>query len=208
MKTSSTHTYPLMLNLHMFLEKDESILDTCLSYLPSDVFSESTSGAPRPPAPKKGGGRYQQPGGKGGSSKTSVEAGMQSQVLASVSAKNAVQAHATAAQLVAATMNNKQSQLDRKHMLMKEFFDDLGGGSTGRSMAKERIERYKKKMAKEVAADDVDDDDGSMEPDSQESLIVSILECDDNIGNLDSIHVQQKELLGSTLLDASSFGKR
>ena len=75
-------------------------------------------------------------------------------------------------------------------------------------MAKERIESYKKKMAKEVAADDVDDDDGSMEPDSQESLIVSILECDDNIGNLDSIYVQQKELLGSTLLDASSFGNR
>ena len=149
-KTSSTHTYPLMLylHMHMFLEKDESILDTCLSYLPSDVFSESTSGAPRPPAPKKGGGRYQRPGGKGGSSKTSVEAGMQSQVLASVSAKNAVQAHATAAQLVAATMNNKQSQLDRKHMLMKEFFDDLGGGSTGRSMAKERIERYKKRWQK------------------------------------------------------------
>ena len=69
------------------------------------------------------------------------------------------------------------------------------------------FQEEQKKMAKEVAADGVDDDDGSMEPDSQESLIVSILECDDNIGNLDSIHVQQKELLGSTLLDASSFGK-
>ena len=105
-------------------------------------------------------------------------------------------------------MNNKQSKRHCKRMLMKEFSDDLGGGSTGRSMAKERIERYKKKHAKDVAADDVDDDDGSMEPDSQESLIVSILECDDKIGNLDSIYVQQKELLGSTLLDASSFGNR
>lgn len=207
MKTSTTHTYPLMLYLHRFLERNESILDTCLSYLPCDVFSESTSGAPRPPAPKKGGGRYQRPGGKGGS-QTSVEAGMQSRVLASVSAKNAVQAHATAAQLVAATMNNKQSQRDRKRMLMKEFSDDLGGGSDGRSMARERIERYKKRMAKEVAADDLDDDDGSMGPDSQETLIESILECDDNICNLDSIHVQQKELLGSTLLDASCIGKR
>jgi len=140
MKKSSTHTYPLMLYLHMFLEKDASILNTCLSYLPSDVFSESTSGASHPPAPKKGGGRYLWPGGKGGSSKTSVEAGMQSQVLASVSAKNTVQAHATAAQLVAAMMNIKQSQRDRKRMLMKEFSDDLGRGSTGRSMAKERIE--------------------------------------------------------------------
>lgn len=74
---------------------------------------------------------------------------------------------------------------------------------------KKELRGTKKKTAKEVAAaDDLDDDDGSMEPDSQESLIVSILECDDNIGNLDSIHVQQKELLGSTLLDASSIGKR
>jgi hypothetical protein len=78
----------------------------------------------------------------------------------------------------------------------------------GQWQKKEFFQEVQKKMAKEVAADDVDDDDGSMEPDSQESLIVSILECDDNIGNLDSIHVQQKELLGSTLLNASSFGKR
>ena len=40
MKTSSTHTYPLMLYLHGFLEMDQSLLDTCLSSLPSE-FSAS-----------------------------------------------------------------------------------------------------------------------------------------------------------------------
>ena len=46
------------------------------------------------------------------------------------------------------------------------------------------------------------------EPESQESLIKSIMEWDNNIGNLDSIHLQQKELMGSTLIVASVIGKR
>jgi hypothetical protein len=73
-----------------------------------------------------------------------MEARMQSQVLALVTAKNAVLAHATAAQLVAAArINKKQSQHNCKGMLMKEFTDDLGGGSMGRAIAKKRIERYR-----------------------------------------------------------------
>jgi hypothetical protein len=65
MKTSSTHTYPLMLYLHGLLKTNQSLLDTCLFYLPSDVFSQSTSRPPRPIEPKsKSGGRCQQPGGK------------------------------------------------------------------------------------------------------------------------------------------------
>jgi acetyl-CoA carboxylase carboxyltransferase component len=136
-----------------------------------------------------------------------MEAGMQSQVLALATAKNAVLAHATAAQLVAATMTNKQNQHNRKHMLMKEFTDDIGGGSMDRAIEKKRIERYRKKKANNAAANDLEDDDDSMEPDSQESPIKSILECKDNIGNLDGIHVQQKELLGSTLHDVSIIGK-
>ena len=51
------------------------------------------------------------------------------------------------------------------------------------------------------------DDDSSIEPDSQESLIESILECDECISNLDSIHVHQRKLLDSTLLDANRIGK-
>ena len=43
------------------------------------------------------------------------------------------------------------------------------------------------------------DDDSSIEPDSQESLIESILECNECISNLESIHVQQRKLLDSTL---------
>jgi hypothetical protein len=72
-----------------------------------------------------------------------MEAGMQSQVLALVTAKNAVLACATAAQLVAATMTNNQSQRDCRHMLMLEFTDDIGGVSMSSTVAKKRIERYR-----------------------------------------------------------------
>jgi hypothetical protein len=74
-------------------------------------------------------------------------------------------------------------------------------------LQRKRIERYIKMKANNAAADDLDDDDDSMESDSQESLIKSILGCKNNIGNLDGVHVQQKELLGSTLHDASIIGK-
>ena len=143
MKTSSTHTYPLMLYLHGFLEMDQSLLDTCLSYLPSDVFSRSTSRMPRSEPKNKSGGRYQRPGGKGG--KSSTENGMQSQVLASLSTKNNVLAHAAAAEAGASTMNNKQHQRDRKRNLMNEFVDEIRRGSFGKAEAKERIKKYKKK---------------------------------------------------------------
>ncbi len=140
MKTSSTHTYPLMLYLHGFLKTNQSLLDTCLSYLPSDVLSQSTSRPPRPLEPKnKSGGRYQQPGGKGGESTT--KDGMQSQVQVSLSAKNVVLAHAAAAEVGAATMNNKQLQRDRKRNRMKEFCKEIGRGSSGRAETKERIEK-------------------------------------------------------------------
>jgi len=53
-KKSLTNTYPLMLYLHGFLEANQS--DTCMSYLPSDVFCEITSVAPCSTVQKKGGG--------------------------------------------------------------------------------------------------------------------------------------------------------
>ena len=61
---------------------------------------------------------------------------MQSQVLASVSTKNSVLAHAAAAAAGSATMNNIQNQRDRKCDLMKEFVEELGGSSLGRAAAK------------------------------------------------------------------------
>jgi hypothetical protein len=87
-------------------------------------------------------------GGEGG--KSSTENGMQSQVLASLSAKNNVLAHAAAAEAGASTMNNKQRQRDRKHNLMKEFVDEIGRGSFGRAEAKERIKQYKKRRERLV----------------------------------------------------------
>ena len=51
------------------------------------------------------------------------------------------------------------------------------------------------------------DNDSSIEPDSQGSLNKSILEFDECIANLDSIHVQQRKLLDSILRDANRIGK-
>ena len=59
---------------------------------------------------------------------------MQSQVLASLSAKNVILAHAAAAEAGAATMHNKQLQQER--YLMKEFYDEIGRGSFGKAEAK------------------------------------------------------------------------
>ena len=88
---------------------------------------------------------------------------------------------------------------------MKDLCEEIGAGSSGRAAAKERIEKYKKVKGKNgVATNDID---SSIEPDSQESLIESILECDECIANLDSIHVQQRKLLDSTLRDAHGIGK-
>ena len=157
---------------------------------------------PRSEPKNKSGGRYQRPGGKGG--KSSTENGMQSQVLASLSTKNNVLAHTAAAEAGASTMNNKQHQHDRKHNLMKEFVDEIGRGSFGKAKAKERIKKYKKKKGKDGAP--TDDEDSIIEPDSQESLIESIVECEECIANLESIHVQQRKLLDSTLFDANRIG--
>ena len=88
---------------------------------------------------------------------------------------------------------------------MKELCEEIGAGSSGRAAAKERNEKYKKVKGKNGVA--TNDDDSSIEPDSQESLIESILECDECISNLESIYVQQRKLLDSTLLDANRIGK-
>ena len=113
---------------------------------------------------------------------------MQSQILASLSAKKSLLAHAAVAEAGAATMRNKQHQRDRKCNLMKELCKEISVGSSGKAAAKERIEKYKKVKGKNGVA--TNDDDSSIEPDSQESLVESILECDECITNLDSIHVQ------------------
>jgi serine/threonine protein kinase HipA of HipAB toxin-antitoxin module len=80
--------------------------------------------------------------------------GMQSQVLASLSAKNNVLAHAAAAEAGASTMNNKQHQRDRKRNLLKEFVDEIGRGSFGKAEEKEQIKKYKKKKGKDGAPTD------------------------------------------------------
>jgi hypothetical protein len=87
---------------------------------------------------------------------------------------------------------------------MKEFVDEFGRGSFGKAKAKERIKKYKKKKGKDGVL--TDDKDSIIEPDSQESLIESIVECEECIANLESIHVQQRKLLDLTLFDANRIG--
>ena len=94
---------------------------------------------------------------------------MQSQALASLSIKKSVLAHTAAAEAGAAMMMNKQHQRDCKRNLMKELCKEIGVGSSGRAAAKERIEKFKKVKGKDGVA--TGDDDSSIEPDSQESLI-------------------------------------
>jgi hypothetical protein len=62
-----------MLYLHEYLSQSENykFFDTCMGFLPSDTFSESTSGPPRHqsrdrPSRGGGGGRYAARGGGGG----------------------------------------------------------------------------------------------------------------------------------------------
>ena len=75
---------------------------------------------------------------------------MQSQVLASLSAKNNVLAHAAATEAGAAMMNNKQNQHDCKCNLMKDFVEEIGRRSFGRAEGKEQIEKYKKTRGRMV----------------------------------------------------------
>ncbi len=94
---------------------------------------------------RRGGADTKDQVGKG--VKPTVKNGMQSQVLASVSTKNSVLAHAAAAVAGSATMNNIQKQRDPKRNLMKEFNEELRGSSLGRAAAKARLKKYKKRRS-------------------------------------------------------------
>ena len=82
---------------------------------------------------------------------------------------------------------------------MKVFVEEIGRGSFGRAEAKGQIEKYKKRRGRMIRRQ-------HCEPDSQESLIKSILECEECIANLESIHAQQSKLRDSTLFDANRIG--
>ena len=80
----------------------------------------------------------------------------------------------------------------------------LAGAVLEGQKRKSELKSIKKKKGVDGAP--TDDDDSIIEPDSLESLIKSILECEECIANLESIHVQQSKLLDSTLFDANRIG--
>ena len=74
------------------------------------------------------------------------------------------------------------------------------GSACARQEAKERIAAYR--LLKR--SDDSDGDDDNPYDDSQESLIISIVECETFISDYESQHCDQKKLLKSSLRDLSN----
>ena len=92
-----------------------------------------------------------------------------------------------------------QNQRDRRRTLTTELANHIGSAGA-RQDAKERIAAYR--LLKR--SDDSDDDDDNPYDDSQESLIVSIVECETFISDYESQHRDQKKLLKSSLRDLSN----
>ena len=201
-------TNPSILYLHGHLLQNEKLFDRCLSLLPSDAFSESTSGAPIMKQKKcntaGGKGRVSGRGGGGGGRKSRSTVGEESAALSSISVKNVILAHKTATDLNTTTMKEIQEQQRFKRELGKELADYCGGGRTGKTEAKERISQYKKQNGYEDAMEsDFEPDENYVE--SQESLIEELISCDHNIKELKVQKLDNKKLVASSLFDISNI---
>ncbi len=105
----------------------------------------------------------------------------------SMSEKNHIISHKSAAKLNSATIRDLQVQQVQKSALTTKLAYNIGWGHA-RKEAKERIARFK------TASDD-DDDDSYVE--SWETLVGMIVECDTLISEYESNHCKQKKLLKS-----------
>jgi len=174
-------------------------------FLPSDTFSESTSGPPRHqsrgrPSRGGGGGRYAaRGGGGGGGRKKGTVSAEENAVFKSMSAKNDIISLKSCSELNSTTIRDLQNQRDRKRTLTAEFVNHIDS-SSARQEAKERIANYK--LWKR--SDDSEGDDDIPYDESQESLIASIVECETFISEYESQHRDQKKLLTSCLRDLSN----
>ena len=92
-----------------------------------------------------------------------------------------------------------QNQRDRRRTLTTELANHIGSAGA-RQDAKERIAAYR--LLKR--SDDSDGDNDNPYVDSQESLIVSIVDFETFISNYESQHRDQKKLLKSSLRDLSN----
>ena len=116
-------------------------------------------------------------------------------VFASMSAKNNIISLKSCSELSSTTIRELQNQRDRKRTLTTELSNHIGS-SGARKEAKERIAAYR--LLKRSDNSEGEDDDNPY-VDSQESLIVSIVECNTFISEYESQHRNQKKLLKSSL---------
>ena len=104
--------------------------------------------------------------------------------------------------MASTTTKELQAQLDRKHLLHNEFCEHIGRGKEGTAKVKDRVEKYKKSKGTDVVGADDDSSAGDdFYHDSQETLIESIVQCDDYIGTLKSRNNQHNNMVDSCLSD-------
>jgi hypothetical protein len=185
------NTNPAMLYLHEYLSQSENykFFDTCMGFLSSDTFSESTSGPPRRQSrghPSRGGGggggRYKaRGGGGGGGQKKDRVSAEENAVFESMSAKNNIISLKSCSELSSTAIRELQNQHDRKRTLTTELANHIGSAGATQD-AKERIAAYR--LLKR--SDDSDGDDDNPYVDSQESLIVSIVDFESFISYYES----------------------
>ena len=206
---SGENTNHAMLYLHEYLSqsKNYKFFDTCMGFLPSDTFSESTLGPPRRQSrghPSRGGGggggRYKaRGGGGGGGRKKDRVSAEENAVFESMRANNNIISLKSCSELSSTAIRELQNQRDRKRTLTTELANHIGSAGA-RQDAKERIAAYR--LLKR--SDDSDGDNDNPYVDSQESLIVSIVDFETFISNYESQHRDQKKLLKSSLCDLSN----
>ena len=120
-------------------------------------------------------------------------------VFESMSAKNNIISLKSCSELSSTAIRELQNQRDRKRTLTTELANHIGSAGA-RQDAKERIAAYR--LLKR--SDDSDGDNDNPYVDSQESLIVSIVDFETFISNYESQHRNQKKLLKSSLRDLSN----
>jgi hypothetical protein len=113
--------------------------------------------------------------------------------------KNDVVTHQALIDVASTTTKELQVQLHRKRLLRNEFREHIGRGKEGTAEMKDRVEKYKKSKGTDVVGADDDSSAGDdFYHDSQETLIESIVQCDDYIGTLKSRNNQHNKMVDSS----------
>ena len=159
------------------------MFDVCLGLLPSTASSESTSA---PPGREKRMAKRQ----KSKFNNSTRASDDELAALQSICKKNDILSNKTASELNSSVMTNLQNQRDCKRTLITEFASNLVGGKTE---AKERIKNMKR--SRESTDENDNGDFPSLSQISQYSTIMEIIECDDNITELENERKKTRALL-------------